>query len=433
MYKNFKLMILLSLLLFESIFLGITIYQTKTAPVSSQKVEYTNVKDFGAKGDGVTDDTTAIKAALQATPLGGELFFPIGTYKNTGFTIEKPVNIRGAAKYGTKLLNTDKGNSITIAPNVERGSIKDISIFGNGSNKYGTDAISGKGIVFGNNSVFWTIDNVWMRGHGDWFLYADDNGNVNNITITNSEFEWGKKGAIHFVQSNNQNQINAINIENCNFSYFGGNIMELWGQSITVQNNTIQATRKKGVVIDGSISAKGDSSARSIRVENNYFEKANDGFVYVKAVADPFPRYGFGISVTNNYGTYTGTHKNVSIVEVAAPDFYSFTNMQIAGFVYLSNAFDADSKAKAIFNGHDVLSYDSVVQRGSNASSFNTKSYVGLGKAKILDQYSESGNSNKRPDYTSNDAGKEYFDTSLNKPIWWTGNSWVDANGRVVP
>jgi hypothetical protein len=36
-----------------------------------------NVKHFGAKGDGVTDDTAAIQAAAAA---GGEVFFPPGTY-----------------------------------------------------------------------------------------------------------------------------------------------------------------------------------------------------------------------------------------------------------------------------------------------------------------------------------------------------------------
>jgi hypothetical protein len=40
-----------------------------------------NVREFGAKGDGVTDDTAAIAAALAAMPNGGALYFPSGTYR----------------------------------------------------------------------------------------------------------------------------------------------------------------------------------------------------------------------------------------------------------------------------------------------------------------------------------------------------------------
>ena len=39
-----------------------------------------NVKDFGATGDGATDDRAAIVAALAAVSSGGTVFFPIGTY-----------------------------------------------------------------------------------------------------------------------------------------------------------------------------------------------------------------------------------------------------------------------------------------------------------------------------------------------------------------
>ena len=40
-----------------------------------------NVKDFGAIGDGTTDDSVSIRNAILALPAGGgDIYFPPGTY-----------------------------------------------------------------------------------------------------------------------------------------------------------------------------------------------------------------------------------------------------------------------------------------------------------------------------------------------------------------
>lgn len=40
-----------------------------------------NVKNFGAKGNGITDDTTAIQAAVKAAKaIEGIVFYPAGMY-----------------------------------------------------------------------------------------------------------------------------------------------------------------------------------------------------------------------------------------------------------------------------------------------------------------------------------------------------------------
>jgi hypothetical protein len=57
--------------------------------------EIYSVKDFGAKGDGVTDDTVAITNALAGIPAGGKLYFPSGKYLAANIRINKPVTILG--------------------------------------------------------------------------------------------------------------------------------------------------------------------------------------------------------------------------------------------------------------------------------------------------------------------------------------------------
>ncbi|EKT8799315.1 hypothetical protein QHG68_004174 [Escherichia coli] len=66
-----------------------------------KNADWISVKDFGAKGDGVTDDTNAFKNALAASY---QVFVPEGEYKITdGLTPRDGTSISGAGKYFTKL------------------------------------------------------------------------------------------------------------------------------------------------------------------------------------------------------------------------------------------------------------------------------------------------------------------------------------------
>lgn len=92
-----------------------------------------NVKDFGAKGDGSTDDTAAIQAAIDYVEAiatgGGEVFFPIGVYIQTqGLTIEDSITTlrfsTGARLKATSAMNAQ----ITMGDGVNRK--EDIHVIG---------------------------------------------------------------------------------------------------------------------------------------------------------------------------------------------------------------------------------------------------------------------------------------------------------------
>lgn len=61
------------------------------------------VRDFGAKGDGVTDDTTAIQRAINAVHYqgGGTIVFPPGIYVVTSVTLRENITYEG---YGATIL-----------------------------------------------------------------------------------------------------------------------------------------------------------------------------------------------------------------------------------------------------------------------------------------------------------------------------------------
>lgn len=76
--------------------------------VASAAWKQVNVKDFGAKGDGATDDTDAIQEALDSLSSGEILYFPPGTYPITqvfvntaGLTLDGAATIKAA--YGIYL------------------------------------------------------------------------------------------------------------------------------------------------------------------------------------------------------------------------------------------------------------------------------------------------------------------------------------------
>jgi len=85
--------------------------------------ETVSVKDFGAVGDGVTDDTAAFNLAIAAVPSeGGTILIPSGTYKVTNIEIDKSrVFLQGSNDGSSVILNGGTntpaikfGNGVTI-------------------------------------------------------------------------------------------------------------------------------------------------------------------------------------------------------------------------------------------------------------------------------------------------------------------------------
>lgn len=66
-----------------------------------------NVKDFGAKGDGVSDDTKFIQAAILSCPKNSRVLIPAGTYKITSLFLKSNLNLE-LAKGAELLAETDR-------------------------------------------------------------------------------------------------------------------------------------------------------------------------------------------------------------------------------------------------------------------------------------------------------------------------------------
>lgn len=159
-----------------------------------------NVKDsvYGAVGDGSTDDTTAINAAISALTAAGKgvLYFPAGVYITTGgHTLSVPCMVRGSSRgsagagnFGAVLQLKNASNASMFTVTGKFVTIRDLGLDGNYANQSGTShgivasaAAYGildslyvtnfhdDGITFTNTSSGWHVSNLQIRscqGHG---------------------------------------------------------------------------------------------------------------------------------------------------------------------------------------------------------------------------------------------------------------------------
>ena len=118
-----------------------------------------SVMDYGAKGDGVTDDTAAIKQAIAEN--SGTIIFPYGTYLISE-TIELP-----QSKFSSLLfLNAIIKQSVALSPMIlvgsDDGANYPISVSGNGVIQM--DGLGGIGIQISNHAGYSHVDEVQVRG-----------------------------------------------------------------------------------------------------------------------------------------------------------------------------------------------------------------------------------------------------------------------------
>lgn len=258
---------------------------TELRTLGERFADVVNVRDFGAVGDGVTDDTEAIEAAL-AAGAGKTVFFPRGNYivnGETNFSIQANTAILGAGWQTTAITTVNETGQLPYLFLVtgDNVSIEGLS-FDGGRPETEKDQLLGRQGLVEYNGVYGysglTVNKCYIHDFCSRTIYTL----ANNTTVTHNRIERcslfnadlsSMRGVVTnwYSPSADAKQMSNVIVENNHFIDCGhfaagwlkcasvkesGNLVEYasaigfghqWCEDVAVTDNTFRYTYMNGV------------------------------------------------------------------------------------------------------------------------------------------------------------------------------------------
>jgi hypothetical protein len=284
-----------------------------------------NVKDYGAVGNGTTNDAAAIQLAIDAAYAagGGEVWFPPATYKVTStLTMKVNVILKGAGRQSSKILVDHDGDGIKIASTINGSTavntvVRDLNIY----TTRGTNTGGGYVDVAGS---FVSLENVYISGFehqvifdqteigsiircelipltangvsGVWLVNGDDHtalantGFTNRIVIDGCQFNTNSTTAYNIVDDGGGAHV----ITNNNFNAGAGALRAAGVSGLTFTGNESEGHSTTGVLLtDTTLATDYILPCTSVNIDGNAFADITPYHIQANAV--------LGGSIQNNW------------------------------------------------------------------------------------------------------------------------------------
>ena len=221
-------------------------------------------QEFGAAGNGFSDDTEAIRlAAEEAAKTGKTLFFPAGTYRTDVFKVPAAIEIRAQAtwsyrKSGRTVLVplSDKQNCVLDVSDALGTTLYGIAIDGQGKgeNLHGLFMNRENHVTFGEHSL--RVDTCQVRGCTGNGFHAEG---AWAVSVRKSQFIENEGYGMYL------DGCDAFIVDNW-FSFngkagFGG---DTWNSAVNFTSNRVEWNRDCGVRLSGGM---------RYNITGNYFDR----------------------------------------------------------------------------------------------------------------------------------------------------------------